>query len=93
MMRSMLLIGSLIALLMYVGFAAQQTGAQVTGAPLLTAAAPVHVPDVKKGPAAKSVARSTDEETPRRFAPLAFLTEPKNVCPVQVEGTPTNAGR
>jgi hypothetical protein len=91
-MRSMLLIGSLITLLMYVGFAAQQTGAKVTGAPLQTAVAPVHVPDVKQGPPAKSVAKSTDG-TPRRFAPLAFLTEPTNVCPVPVQGALTKAGR
>lgn len=87
-MRSLFLIGSLIALLMYVGFAAQQTGAKVTGAPLQAAMTPVHVPDVTKGPAPTA---KSSEPTPRRFAPLAFLTEPTNSCPVQ--GAPTNAGR
>jgi hypothetical protein len=90
MMRTFALVGSLIALLMYIGFAAQQTGATATGAPLQASVAPVHVPAV--GQTATAEPASAEPE-PRRFAPLDFLMGPKDVCPIPVKGTPTNAGR
>lgn len=73
-MRSLILVASLIALLMYVGFAAQQGGATLAGAPLQAPVEAVSVPTTEPvgGPGA-----------PRRFAPLSFLTEGPTSCVVQ----------
>jgi hypothetical protein len=84
-MRTLILVTSLIALLMYVGFAAQQNGATPTGAPLQpqTALAPVRVP---------ALTADGEPVQPRRFAPLAFLTRKPASCAVP-PATSANAGR
>lgn len=91
-MRSLFLIGSLIGLLMYVGFAAQQAGATATGGVMRPAVAPVHVPSIGQG-SKQEAAAASPEAAPRRVAPLAFLTAPKDSCAVATQGAPTNAGR
>jgi hypothetical protein len=87
-MRTLILVTSLIALLMYVGFAAQQNGATPTGAPLQpqTALAPVRVP------ALTADGEPVQTPQPRRFAPLAFLTRKPASCAVP-PATSANAGR
>ncbi|HLO04432.1 MAG TPA: hypothetical protein VK191_15080 [Symbiobacteriaceae bacterium] len=87
-MRTLILVTSVIALLMYVGFAAQQGGATLAGAPLhlqAQSAPPVQVPLL-----------TADGEPvptePRRFSPLAFLTQKSASCTVP-QAAPSNAGR
>lgn len=92
-MRTLILVASAIALLMYVGFAAQQGGATLAGAPLhvgAPAVAPVKVPQLTAD--GEPVAAKKEGE-PRRFAPLSFLTaETPASCAVPQE-TPSNVGR
>lgn len=90
-MRTLILVASAIALLMYVGFAAQQGGAALAGAPLHTGAqavAPVRVPTLS--PDGEPVVKETEQ--PRRISPLAFLTERPASCAVPQEGL-SNVGR
>lgn len=87
-MRTLILVTSAIALLMYVGFAAQQGGAALAGAPLhaqTQAVAPVQVPEFT--PDGEPVVKET-----RRISPLAFLTEKPAACAVPQE-EPSNVGR
>lgn len=87
-MRTLILVTSAIALLMYVGFAAQQGGASLAGAPLYAetqAVAPVQVPELS--PDGEPVVKET-----RRISPLAFLTEKPESCAVP-QGDPSNLGR
>lgn len=91
-MRSLILVASATALLMYVGFAAQQGGATLAGAPLhaaTQAVAPVKVPALTADGEPIAEAKPTE---PRRIAPLAFLTAKPNTCAVPQEG-PSNVGR